>query len=79
MTRRRLAAALALAALAVAGALAANLVLLGLATQRNDPVGRLRPVVAIDRALRPTVPVETATTPTTTPMPDDEAGADEDD
>ena len=77
MTRRRLAAALALAAVAVAGALAANLALLGLATQRHDPVGRLRPIAAIDRSPQPAGSVETATTPAPTTADDGDGDRDD--
>jgi hypothetical protein len=71
VTRRHLIAALALAALAVAGALAANLVLIGLATDRRDPVGRLRPVVAVGPATGAAPTVEAGTTPA--PTVDDHA------
>ena len=84
--RRALAIALAVAAAAVV-ALSANLVLLGYATNGNDPVGRLDPRDAVITAPhgkpRPattqirtvtSTPEQTTTEPTTTANPGDNHG-----
>jgi hypothetical protein len=72
-TRKILAVALAVAA-AVAAAAVANLALLGLAVQRNDPVGHLSPASVSIPVTRPASPAEPPTRPATTgerELPDD--------
>ena len=57
---------------AVAGIVAvvvANVALLGLATERHDPVGRLQPVTALDVTVR----AGAAPAPTTTTTEDDDS------
>ena len=56
-TRKILAVALAVAA-AVAAAAVANLALLGLAVQRNDPVGHLSPASRSIPVTRPASPAK---------------------
>ena len=58
--------------LAVAAAVVANVVLLGVATGSNDPVGKLSPRAGLIRlpSTTPTMPT-TTTTPTTTTSSDD--------
>ena len=52
-------------ALAVAAAVVANLVLLGVATGSGEPVGRLSPRPGPAATLRPPAPRTTATPPST--------------
>lgn len=63
--------------LAVAAAVVANVVLLGVATGPSDPVGRLSPRAGMVQlpATTPTVPSKPPTSTTTTPSDDGKSGA----
>lgn len=78
------AAWLAVASLAVAGALLANIALLGLGDERDDPVGKLSPRLELPAATAPaaTVPTRTETVetgPRTRPDGDDDHDEPDDD